>query len=591
MIASGAVEPRDVARHHAAAGSRRTNGVIRWVGRWVLAFCLLVSRPAVAQDGPARLDVQTFQPTAGPGTTFQIDRPEVLRHRTFVVGAAGHYAYGLLEREDPGGNTTRVVPHRGQLDLSVAVGLFERLQFSLMVPLVVTRSLRDPLGTAADSVTRVGPGDVRVAMKFPILRGRFALSGQMLSSLPTARVGVLGGQGHWTIRPSLIFAYSRSALRLTSEVGWLFRDRHAIGGLEVDDELHVLVGASWFFIPKVALLAEANGRFGFTGRSHTLDQMPMEADVGVRLHPSASVTVDVGGGTGIVAGYGAPLARAFVVFRYTNEDEPCAEGPEDFDGYEDGDFCADLDNDGDGVRDARDECPNDPEDMDGFLDEDGCMENDNDADSLVDSVDQCPNETEDPDGFLDEDGCAEPDNDEDGVVDGLDDCPMEPEDTDSFQDEDGCPEPGPRAAVVTITDTRILISERIYFDHDTENIRSVSFPLLDQVASVIGDLSGNRRIRVEGYTDSAGNDQYNLDLSYRRARSVVEYLAHRGVPESRLAYVGYGEANPVAPNDSLEGRALNRRVEFTILEVEDTAAPPRPPTRPPPREGHHHRRH
>lgn len=219
------------------------------------------------------------------------------------------------------------------------------------------------------------------------------------------------------------------------------------------------------------------------------------------------------------------------------------------------------------------------------------MENDNDADSLVDSVDQCPNETEDPDGFLDEDGCAEPDNDEDGVVDGLDDCPMEPEDTDSFQDEDGCPEPGPRAAVVTITDTRILISERIYFDHDTENIRSVSFPLLDQVASVIGDLSGNRRIRVEGYTDSAGNDQYNLDLSYRRARSVVEYLAHRGVPESRLAYVGYGEANPVAPNDSLEGRALNRRVEFTILEVEDTAAPPRPPTRPPPREGHHHRRH
>ena len=67
-------------------------------------------------------------------------------------------------------------------------------------------------------VTRIGPGDVRVAMKFPLLRGRFALSGQILSSLPTARVGVLGGQGHWTFRPSVILAYSRSTLRLTSEL-------------------------------------------------------------------------------------------------------------------------------------------------------------------------------------------------------------------------------------------------------------------------------------------------------------------------------------------------------------------------------------
>lgn len=575
-------------------GALRANFGRSCTARWrvlsVLLAAVTCSPISHAQDGPALLDVQTFQPTAGPGTTFQIDRPEVLRHRTFVVGAAGNYAYGLLERDDAMGRSTRVVPHRGQLELSMALGLFERLQLSIAVPLVVARTLRDPMGAAADAVTRAGPGDVRVGLKFPILRGRFALSGQVLSSLPTARVGVLGGQGHWTVRPSLIFAYSRRALRLTTEVGWLFRDRHAIGGLEVDDELHILAGGSWFIVPQLAIIGEVNARLGLAGRTRALAEMPMEADVGVRFHPSTAVTVDLGGGTGIVAGYGAPLARGFVVVRYTNETEPCAAGPEDFDGYQDGDFCADLDNDGDGLPDTRDECPNDTEDLDGFLDDDGCAERDNDADGLADDVDQCPLESEDIDGFLDEDGCPELDNDEDGVVDGFDDCPMEPEDLDAFQDEDGCPEPGPRPAVVTITDTRILISERVYFDHDTENIRSVSFPLLDQVAEVIGDLSMSRRIRVEGYSDSTGNDSYNLDLSYRRARAVVEYLVRRGVPEARLSYAGYGEANPVAPNDSSEGQALNRRVEFTIFEPED-AAHDEPAVPAPTAPRHHHRHH
>ncbi len=143
---------------------------------------------------------------------------------------------------------------------------------------------------------------------------------------------------------------------------------------------------------------------------------------------------------------------------------------------------------------------------------------------------------------------------------------MEPEDHDDFEDDDGCPEPGPEAAVITVTDSRILISERIYFDFGSETIRSVSLPLLDQVAEVINALSASRHIRVEGYTDSEGNDEYNLDLSYRRARAVVEYMVQRGVARRRTDYVGYGEVGPVAPNDSPEGRALNRRVEFTIIE-------------------------
>jgi outer membrane protein OmpA-like peptidoglycan-associated protein len=142
---------------------------------------------------------------------------------------------------------------------------------------------------------------------------------------------------------------------------------------------------------------------------------------------------------------------------------------------------------------------------------------------------------------------------------------MDPEDIDQFQDEDGCPEPGPRAVPVTVSDTRILIGETIYFEFDTDIIRPVSMPLLDQVAEVIGTLDPGLRIRIEGHSDNVGGETYNVDLSFRRARAVVEYLASRGVARDRLEYRGYGPQHPVAPNDTPQGRSLNRRVEFTIL--------------------------
>ena len=83
------------------------------------------------------------------------------------------------------------------------------------------------------------------------------------------------------------------------------------------------------------------------------------------------------------------------------------------------------------------------------------------------------------------------------------------------------------------------------------------------------DSAGTSRF-VGSANASVSNDQYNIDLSFKRARAVVEYLVAHGVPAERLSYEGYGELNPIAPNDSPEGRALNRRVEFTIIEPSDT---------------------
>ncbi|MCB9599855.1 MAG: OmpA family protein [Sandaracinus sp.] len=538
-----------------------------------LACLFLLSSSARAQDVSDQFDTQLFHPTVGPGATFTLDRPTVPRHGTFSVGLAANLGTGTFRRAE---DDEDIVPWRFDAELLASVGLFEWIELGLAMPVVIASTTNDPFASDLQHQTTARPGDLRLQAKVPILRGDLGLAARAIFSLPTGDGSQFLGTDYWTMQPSLVLGWKSGIFTLSADVGWRFRRRVVVGAFEWDDELFTGLGGALQVHEKVAIIAEAQARFGLAGRSFGTDEIPAEADLGARVQLARGLTVDVGGGTALSSGWGSPRLRAFVILRYASEREPCAAGPEDYDGYEDGDFCADPDNDADGLEDTVDECPNDAEDVDGFLDADGCPDVDDDADGILDAQDTCPRQSEDVDGFQDDDGCPDLDNDEDGIPDGVDRCPMEPEDRDQFQDEDGCPEPGPQAAVVTVTDTRILISERIYFDFDTDTIRSVSLPLLDQVAAVIADIPSGRKIRVEGYSDSEGIDQYNLDLSYRRARAVVEYLSGRGVPRERLEYVGYGEANPVAPNDSPEGRALNRRVEFTILEPSDRARPTPP---------------
>ncbi len=531
------------------------------------AFAVALSAAGAVHAQELRaIDPQLFvMPTAG-GTTFTIDRPSVPRHLTFVFGLGAQYARAPFVRANADGSSTNIVADLAQADLMVAAGFFELVELGVAVPLVLGNVADDATAEIPANAWHFAPGDVRLSAKFPILRGDFSLAARGVFTLPTGDDGNFLGARSWTAWPELVAAYALGKLTLAGDLGYRLRRRAALGNFEQDDEIHFGAGATYAITDGFAVIAETQVRVGLGGRSLRANEGPMEVDLGIRWR-SGGLTLEAGAGTGALAGYGAPTVRVFTALRYQTENEPCAAGPEDFDGFEDGDFCADPDNDQDGVLDDADECPNDPEDRDGFLDDDGCPDTDNDADGVIDGRDRCPLVSEDRDGFQDEDGCPEPDNDEDGIADGLDDCPMEPEDRDQFQDDDGCPEPGPRAATVTVTDTRILISERIYFDFDQDTIRSVSMPLLDQVAEVMADISAGRRVRVEGYSDNQGQERYNVDLSYRRARAVVEYLASKGVPRPRLEYAGYGSRQPVAPNDTADGRALNRRVEFTILDA------------------------
>ncbi len=108
--------------------------------------------------------------------------------------------------------------------------------------------------------------------------------------------------------------------------------------------------------------------------------------------------------------------------------------------------------------------------------------------------------------------------------------------------------------------------KNIYFDFDKTTLKSESFIELNKVVDF---LKQNSKVAVEiaGHTDSKGSDEYNLNLSQGRSQAVVDYLISQGIDSLRLQAHGYGETKPIDTNDTDEGRANNRRVEFTILKI------------------------
>ena len=109
-----------------------------------------------------------------------------------------------------------------------------------------------------------------------------------------------------------------------------------------------------------------------------------------------------------------------------------------------------------------------------------------------------------------------------------------------------------------------IVLRNIFFDYDKYTLRDESEAELERLTKLMED-NGTLRIEISGHTDSRGSAQYNQQLSQNRAKTVVEYLIEKGIDKSRLEFKGYGEEQPIASNDTSEGRQENRRTEFKIL--------------------------
>jgi outer membrane protein OmpA-like peptidoglycan-associated protein len=250
-----------------------------------------------------------------------------------------------------------------------------------------------------------------------------------------------------------------------------------------------------------------------------------------------------------------------------------------------------ADRDGDGIPDHEDACPDLPGQPNGDRTKHGCPpgHGDRDGDGIQDGVDACPDIPGPPDPEPTKNGCP-PDQDGDGVLDPEDACPTVPgvrtgdpatngcpadRDGDGVLDaEDACPDvKGIRSddpakngcPLVQVTETEVVINEKVQFDLNKATIKSESDPLLDAVAAVLKDHPELTRIEVQGHTDSTGSKWYNTRLSQGRADSVKAALVKRGVDRGRLQTRGFGPTVPIADNKTEDGRSKNRRVQFKIL--------------------------
>jgi outer membrane protein OmpA-like peptidoglycan-associated protein len=220
-----------------------------------------------------------------------------------------------------------------------------------------------------------------------------------------------------------------------------------------------------------------------------------------------------------------------------------------------------LDEDGDGVMDHLDRCAKTPKGTP--VDSRGCPP-DSDGDGVPDNQDRCPDT---PRGTAVGWGGCPVDGDGDGVADDKDACPGTP--AGAPVDSTGCPRPE-----VTVRGEEWSVGGAVLFDLDRAELKPAALPLLDQLA---GFLSRNPDylVEIEGHTDSSGTLAHNMDLSQRRADSVRDYLVKAGVEGARLSTAALGPSDPVAPNDTAENRARNRRVEFSpSRRAQGKSAPP-----------------
>ena len=504
---------------------------------------LVASLSATQAESQGRFDIQRYNPAVERFTSyFAVPSGRVLPHLDYSLGLMANYADDPLVLYD--GSDERVgSPISGQLTLNLmgALGIVDRLQIGLDVPIVVLQTGEAVAGGGAADVSDAsfGVGDIRLVPQV-MLTGPddllhpdgFSLSLLIDTRLPTGNDDDFQGEG-FRMEPRVAAEFvTRGGFRVGGVLGYAVRPESTLGNIEMNDNFTWGVALGIELTEGLELVPEATGAIALLADSIDAEELPIEATLGLRYLATDELLIEAGGGAGAMRGVGTPDWRIFLGIAYSPADhfdipeivvpEPeCPGGPD----------CPIEDLDNDGIADGDDECPPEPEDMDGWEDEDGCPDPDNDFDSILDIDDQCPNDPE--------------------VYNGI-------------RDDDGCP-----GGEMTITCEAIEIADRVHFETDSDVIQSRSFAMLETVAEVINENPWIIRVSVEGHTDSRATDAYNLDLSSRRAQSVQDYLMNQGVTPDRLDSEGFGESRPIATNETDEGRAQNRRVEFTIIESLD----------------------
>jgi OmpA-OmpF porin, OOP family len=552
---------------------------MRHIGiRLVLALvsCLLSLTTARAQTDVSGFALDRFEPSERGSEWFALDTLDLRGHGRLAIGLVADYAHKPLVLYDRDGDELgAVVEHQLFLHAGASVVLWERLRLSFNLPfspLVVgdTRIAGVERYTVDEGVAL---GDVRLSADVRLFgRHRGPITGALGVAVwfPSGSRDAFAGDEKVRVSPRFSLAGDISLFSYAARVDFRYRGRNGVfSGEEIGSELG-FGAAAGLRVANGALLIgpEVYGTTVIEGGAFRERGTPLEGVFGVHYLIANQVRIGAGAGAGFTRGFGAPAVRALASVEWAPGHDEDRDGDKILDKD---DACPDVpgvpnddprkhgcpldDRDGDGILDGVDACPDEPGVRSGDPRKNGCP--DRDRDGIFDMDDACPDQkgvaTDDPKT----NGC--PDTDKDGILDPLDACPTIAGPPNDDPAKNGCPP-------ARIERGQIRITEQIKFRIDSAEILPESDGILQAVLKIFQEHPEITKVSVEGHTDSTGGPTYNKGLSERRVLSVLSWLTRHGVEPIRLTSVGYGLERPIASNETEDGRAQNRRVEFHIKE-------------------------
>jgi outer membrane protein OmpA-like peptidoglycan-associated protein len=523
--------------------------------------------------------------------------------------------------------------------VGAAVSFLGRVGLSASFPLSLSQS-GSTWSDGAERIgpaDSVAPGDLRLGARVRLLgradRDAFSLHVATHLWLPTGRQDANTSDGGFRVEPRLVLGGRAGPLMWSTMVGFAFRPTVRLANVGVGQELRftVALGASLlddrlFLGPEAYVVSNLGGATDGNASFFSDAQWGGEALLGVRYRFVDALVVGAGGGIGLERGFGIPAGRALFTLAWAPVDRPptpmsrpldsdgdgvldpddgCVTTPEGSNPDPAHPGCPLADSDGDGLFDGVDRCITEPQSARPDPSRPGCPLRDRDSDGVFDPDDQCPEQPPTPTADPARRGCPARDGDGDGVLDHDDRCPEAPRGAFPDPSRPGCPTPdadgdlvadatdacrdqpgvpsldaarnGCPNALVQIRGGAVRITQQVQFNTNRDRIKRVSFPILQAVADTLRAAPFLRRVSVQGHTDNRSTPARNLDLSRRRADAVMRWLIEHGVAAERLESQGFGQAVPIATNDTPEGREQNRRVEFRIVDPAPPGAADAPP--------------
>ncbi|MGH7822132.1 MAG: OmpA family protein [Candidatus Binatia bacterium] len=564
------------------------------------------SQTIVPASGVEFDDADLFKPTVDPGPFLSIYDSATLAAGRFSIGSYLDYALDPMSaRRRVGGSEENVdvVDNLVALSLLGSIGVTPRFQIGMDLPLYLIDESDVILGTQIRDDTTVNVGDFLVNAKFHLLGSRrgFGLALMPTLGLPTGNRREFAGTGKFSYGGRVAADYTAGRWAVGVNFGGMIRD--GFGGRDEDDDLEDQfrwgLGLSRAIGSRASLIGEV---YGVTDGSQEFHS-PAEILGAVRWNVGP-VDLTIGAGGGLNDGKNAPLFRVLfgVTAPLAEAFAPAAPGEEPFAGpaelrnsrktyvVEDHDrngqvspgdvivYTITLVNTGaQSVQNVvvSDPIPDNTDYVAGSTSVDRLPLSDSSAYATsppsvvvpIASIGAGAGANQKTVSFK---ARIKPDlataatirNEARVDGDGIDEFALPAVDTAVF------PAAAQREKVVQTTPPegrrKLEVTENIQFEEAGSTLLPQSHAVLDQVASILREQP-ELRIRIIGHTDDVGDANANMKLSMDRAESVKRYLVDKGVSGSRLEATGRGEFEPIAPNETEDGRAANRRVEFIVI--------------------------